>query len=93
MFPILPLTLLGVTVVLVAVMPWHRPHPNHLFFPELLKTHLQDGSELKGKPAEARNSQPKRGGSRPFRASLSSLTTLLLPFFHRFFGGDDTHPF
>jgi len=45
MFPILPLTLLGVTVVLVGVVAWHRPDPNHLFFLELLKTHLQDGSE------------------------------------------------
>jgi hypothetical protein len=26
-----PLALLGVAVVLVAVMPWHHPHPNHLF--------------------------------------------------------------
>ena len=59
MFAILPLTLLGVAVVLVAVMPWHRPDPNHLFFLELLKTHLQDGPELKGEPAEARKSQDR----------------------------------
>ena len=57
MFAILPLMLLGVAVVLVAAMPWHRPHPNHLFMLELLKTHLQDGSELKGNPAEAQNSR------------------------------------
>jgi len=57
MFVILPLTLFGVVVVVVAAMPWHRPHPNHLFMLELLTTHLQDGSELKSEPAEARNSR------------------------------------
>jgi len=57
MFAILPLMLLGVAVVLVAAMPWHRPHPNHLFMLELLKTHLQDGPELEGNPAEAQNSR------------------------------------
>lgn len=57
MFAILPLTLLGVVVVVVAAMPWPRPHPNHLFMLELLKTHLQDGPELKGDPAEDRNSR------------------------------------
>lgn len=57
MFVILPLTLFGVVVVVVAAMPWHRPHPNHIFMLELLKTHLQDGSELKGEPAEAQNSR------------------------------------
>lgn len=46
MFAILPLLLLAVAVLLVAAMPWHRPHPNHLFFLELLQIHLQDGSEL-----------------------------------------------
>lgn len=57
MFAILPLALLGVTVVLVAVMPWRRPHPNHLFFLALLKAHVQDRPESKGDPAEARDSQ------------------------------------
>jgi hypothetical protein len=59
MFVTLPLTVLGVVVVVVATMPWHRPHPNHLFMLELLKTHLQDGSELKGEPAEAQNSRDR----------------------------------
>src|SRR5450631_4266484 len=36
MVAIFPLALLGVAVVLVAVMPWHHPHPNHLFFLDLL---------------------------------------------------------
>lgn len=58
MFAILPLLLLAVAVVLVAAMPWRRPHPDHLFFLEL-KTHLQDGSELKGGPAEAGKSEDK----------------------------------
>jgi len=56
MFAILPLTLLGVTVVLVAVMPWHRPHPNHLFMLELLETLLRDEPELKDDPAKIQNS-------------------------------------
>jgi hypothetical protein len=59
MFAILPLTLLGVAVVLVAVMPWYRPDPNRQFFLALLKTHLQDGPDLKGEPAAARNSQDR----------------------------------
>ena len=33
---IFPLALLGVAVALVAVMPWHHPHPNHLFFLDVL---------------------------------------------------------
>ncbi len=43
MSAILPLLLLAVTVILVGVMPWHRPHPNHLFALELLNR-LQDGT-------------------------------------------------
>jgi len=33
-------------------MPWRRPHPNHLFLLELLKTHLQEEPEPKTDPAE-----------------------------------------
>lgn len=57
MFAILPLTLLGVAVAVVAAMPWHRPHPNHLFMLELLEAHLQDGPPLKADPAEVRGSR------------------------------------
>jgi carboxymethylenebutenolidase len=42
MFAILPILLLVLTVVVVAAMPWGRPHPNHLFFFELLEKHLQE---------------------------------------------------
>jgi hypothetical protein len=59
MFAILPLALLGVTVVLVAFMPWRRPRPNHLFFLELLKTHLQGVPELNDELAEARNAEDR----------------------------------
>lgn len=55
MYAILPLALLVIAVVLVAIMPWHRPHPNHLFFLELLKNHLQDRPEFKGDPSEKRS--------------------------------------
>jgi hypothetical protein len=48
MFAIPPLLLLAVAVLLVVAMPWHRPHPNHLFFLELLHNHLRDESELSG---------------------------------------------
>jgi len=41
----LPIFLLAVLVTLVAVMPWHRPHPNHLFCIEPLQNHLKDGSD------------------------------------------------
>jgi len=37
-----PLALLALVVILLAAMPWRRPHPNHLFMLELLKSHLED---------------------------------------------------
>jgi hypothetical protein len=37
----LPLALLALLVVLLAAMPWHRPHPNHQFILELLRSHLE----------------------------------------------------
>ncbi len=33
----LPLALLALVVVLLAAMPWRRPHPNHQFMLELLR--------------------------------------------------------
>jgi len=33
----LPFALLAVVVVLLAAMPWRRPHPNHQFMLELLR--------------------------------------------------------
>jgi len=33
----LPLALLGLLVVLLTAMPWHRPHPNHQFMLELMR--------------------------------------------------------
>lgn len=53
MFAILPLLFLAVVVVLVVAMPWHRPHPNHVFFLELLETHLKDQTESRGRNTEA----------------------------------------
>ena len=47
MLATLPLLLLAIAVILVAAMPWRRPHLNHLFFLELLKNHLQEEPELK----------------------------------------------
>jgi len=41
----LPIFLLAFVVILVAVMPWHRPHPNHSFFVELSQNHLKNGSD------------------------------------------------
>jgi hypothetical protein len=38
----LPLALLAVFVILLAAMPWHRPHPNHQFMLELLRSQLED---------------------------------------------------
>jgi len=38
----LPLALFAVFVVLLAAMPWHRPHANHGFVLELLRTQLED---------------------------------------------------
>ena len=38
----LPLALLALLVVLLAAMPWHRPHPNHQFMLELLRLLEED---------------------------------------------------
>lgn len=38
----LPLALLAVFVVLLAAMPWRRPHPNHQFMLELLRLLEED---------------------------------------------------
>lgn len=38
----LPLALLALIVVLLAAMPWHRPHPNHQFMLELLRLLEED---------------------------------------------------
>jgi hypothetical protein len=38
----LPLALLVLVIILLAAMPWHRPHPNHLFILSLLKSCLED---------------------------------------------------
>jgi len=37
-----PLALLAVLVILLAAMPWRRPHPNHQFMLELLRSQLED---------------------------------------------------
>lgn len=37
-----PLALLAVLIILLAAMPWSRPHPNHLFMLELLRSQLED---------------------------------------------------
>jgi hypothetical protein len=39
---VFPLALLAVFVILLAAMPWHRPHPNHQFMLELLRSQLED---------------------------------------------------
>lgn len=38
----LPLKLFAVVVILLAAMPWRRPHPNHQFMLELLRSELED---------------------------------------------------
>lgn len=38
----LPLALMALLVVLLAAMPWHRPHPNHQFMLELLRLLEED---------------------------------------------------
>jgi hypothetical protein len=38
----LPLALMALLVVLLAAMPWHRPHPNHKFMLEVLRLLEED---------------------------------------------------
>jgi len=47
-----PLALLAVIVILLAAMPWRRPHPNHQFMLELLRSQLED------EQTNSRDSQP-----------------------------------
>ncbi len=54
---ILPLVLLAVVIILLALMPWHRPHPNHLFFFGLLQNRLLDASELSRHSAKQSESE------------------------------------
>jgi hypothetical protein len=54
---VFPLALLVVVVILLAAMPWHRPHPNHQFMLELLKFHLEDD------PAGSHNAPPATADS------------------------------
>ena len=42
----LPFALLALFVVLLAAMPWHRPHPNHQFMLDLLQV-LGDDEQMK----------------------------------------------
>ena len=53
-----PFALLVLVVILLAAMPWHRPHPNHQFMLELLRFHLAD------EPPAVQDSPPvtDRGG-------------------------------
>ena len=39
-----PFALLAVVVIVIvlAAMPWRRPHPNHEFMLELLRSHLEE---------------------------------------------------
>jgi hypothetical protein len=37
-----PLALLAFLAILLAAMPWHRPHPNHQFMLEVLQSLLGD---------------------------------------------------
>jgi hypothetical protein len=61
MFAIFPLVLLA--VILVTAMPWHRPHPNHLFFLELLQYHLPH-ELVPHEPATGGDSaEPSKGGT------------------------------
>ena len=59
MFAILPLLLLAVVVILVAAMPWRRPHPNHLFMVELLQKYLRNEPELSGDSAQSSKSDDR----------------------------------
>ena len=59
----LPLALFAVLVLLLAAMPWHRPHPNHQFVLELLPTHLEDEQATHDAPV-ANVEQPEPSLSR-----------------------------
>jgi len=37
-----PVALFAVLIILLAAMPWRRPHPNHQFMLELLRSQLED---------------------------------------------------
>jgi len=39
-----PLGLFAFVIIVLAAMPWHRPHPKHQFMLALLQRHLEDKS-------------------------------------------------
>jgi hypothetical protein len=57
------LALLAFLVILLAAMPWHRPHPNHQFMLELLRSALQDEeASSHGSAQESGSTAPPSAG-------------------------------
>lgn len=46
----LPVARLALVVILLAAMPWHRPHPNHQFMLDLLRSHLLKDEQASNPP-------------------------------------------
>jgi len=44
------LAVLAVFVLLLAIMPWKRPHPNHVFALDMLKLLADEESGVSGNP-------------------------------------------
>ena len=44
------MAVLAVVVLLLAIMPWKRPHPNHVFALDMLKLLADEESGLSGNP-------------------------------------------
>ena len=63
MFATLPLVLLAVVFILVTAMRWHRPHPNHLFFLELLQYHLPHELVPYEPDTNGDSAEPAKGGT------------------------------
>jgi hypothetical protein len=82
----LPLALMALLVVLLAAMPWHRPHPNHQFMLKVLRlleedeqTNSSDSSltHVQSTTREQLRSVPSSGGNDKISASARGSHHLL----------------
>ena len=51
MADLLPLAYLALVTLVLAAMPWRRPHPNHEFMLDMLRLLEEEDSEPEGSPS------------------------------------------
>jgi hypothetical protein len=67
----LPFALLALFIVLLAAMPWRRPHPNHQFMLELLRL-LEEDEQTNSRDSSLIHRQQNTSGQLPSIPSSES---------------------